>query len=624
MNDHALDEVGVEGFGSDLYIGLVRAIGTDLSDSIEALKIVLTRAGYAGNKFQTIKISSFFDELLTHASRTVAPGAVLVRLSELVDGRYSYYKSRMDAGDWLRWKYGSDILAQRAIAEVRMLRPRTSDPTYRGSVYVFDSLMHPDEVDLLRSVYGRRFFLVAVHSTAEHRSRRLLDEFRSSDPENTAEAELGGLSQDEINDELMKRTQQFERKWMQQVDELMLRDEGVSEPKTAQSPAPPARRVAIRKTFSEADVFVTLKEASDARSSGRLGVIERFVEKVFDEPFHTPTRAELGMAHAYVAARRSGSLARAVGAAICTEDGDLLAVGTNCVPAPGGGHYWPTYDGAESDWRDHRFPWPGDESVVGLDSNDKIKLDLFFDLMNRAMSAMSIDDLLDSEQASLFATFRTIPDQVVHKLFQDETVRAAQFFDVIEYSRSVHAEMSALMTCTRNGIPTKGAVLYCTTFPCHECSRHIIASGISRVIYVEPYSKSRVTTLHHDAVVVERFTGPAPLPVSDDSRSSERREKVKFEPFIGISPSRHAQLYSSTSRKVEGKVADAKKLGRKRHWVLGQNAPLRDSLRPRLRIARASEDLMVDASERYVDTTLRRLLNAVSTEQRGLDHKGQR
>ncbi|MDN3612645.1 hypothetical protein QWZ16_23945 [Vibrio ostreicida] len=26
-------------------------------------------------------------------------------------------------------------------------------------------------------------------------------------------------------------------------------------------------------------------------------------------------------------------------------------------------------------------------------------------------------------------------------------------------------------------------------FPCHNCAKHIVASGIKRVVYVEPYPK---------------------------------------------------------------------------------------------------------------------------------------
>jgi deoxycytidylate deaminase len=62
--------------------------------------------------------------------------------------------------------------------------------------------------------------------------------------------------------------------------------------------------------------------------------------------------------------------------------------------------------------------------------------------------------------------------------------------DITEYGRPVHAEMEAVLSCVRNGILTRGARLYCTTFPCHNCAKHLVDAGIHEVQYVEAYPKS--------------------------------------------------------------------------------------------------------------------------------------
>lgn len=54
----------------------------------------------------------------------------------------------------------------------------------------------------------------------------------------------------------------------------------------------------------------------------------------------------------------------------------------------------------------------------------------------------------------------------------------------------MHAEMFAITDAARRGLSVRDATLYCTTFPCHMCARHIIASGIRKVVYIEPYPKS--------------------------------------------------------------------------------------------------------------------------------------
>jgi deoxycytidylate deaminase len=80
--------------------------------------------------------------------------------------------------------------------------------------------------------------------------------------------------------------------------------------------------------------------------------------------------------------------------------------------------------------------------------------------------------------------------------------------NVIEFGRAVHAEMAALMDSARRGVPVKNATLYCTTFPCHLCARHIVAAGIRRVVYIEPYPKSLAAQLYPDSIAVESAVKP--------------------------------------------------------------------------------------------------------------------
>ncbi len=125
------------------------------------------------------------------------------------------------------------------------------------------------------------------------------------------------------------------------------------------------------------------------------------------------------------------------------------------------------------------------------------------------------------------------------------SLKAAGFFDITEFGRAVHAEMEALLACARSGRSARGASLYTTTFPCHNCTRHIIAAGISTVIYIEPYAKSRASALHPDEIAVDR----------------EEEGRVPFLPFVGVGPRRYFDLFSLTlstgypiERKKDGKL----------------------------------------------------------------------
>jgi deoxycytidylate deaminase len=100
----------------------------------------------------------------------------------------------------------------------------------------------------------------------------------------------------------------------------------------------------LRKAFPLADFFLDSTNAQAIEAE-----IERFLNLLFGKPVVTPTRHEIGMAHAYIAALRSAELGRQVGAAITDEDGNVIAVGTNEVPKAGGGSY---FDGDSPDGRD--------------------------------------------------------------------------------------------------------------------------------------------------------------------------------------------------------------------------------------------------------------------------------
>lgn len=82
--------------------------------------------------------------------------------------------------------------------------------------------------------------------------------------------------------------------------------------------------------------------------------------------------------------------------------------------------------------------------------------------------------------------------------------------------------------------------MYVTTFPCHECARHIIAAGIARVVYIEPYAKSLALELHGDSIELD---GPA------------TQSKVPFVPFLGIAPRNHSNIFAMPDRKdMDGNV----------------------------------------------------------------------
>ncbi|WP_141754317.1 deaminase [Streptomyces agglomeratus] len=113
----------------------------------------------------------------------------------------------------------------------------------------------------------------------------------------------------------------------------------------------------------------------------------------------------------------------------------------------------------------------------------------------------------------------------------------SKLLDVIEYTRTTHAEMVAITAAARRGVSIQDATLFTTTLPCHECTRNIIAAGIGRVVYLEPYPKSEGADLQSDAIYLEAHV------------QEECQGKLAFESFSGFVYWRFDELFSKVPRK---------------------------------------------------------------------------
>lgn len=141
---------------------------------------------------------------------------------------------------------------------------------------------------------------------------------------------------------------------------------------------------------------------------------------------------------------------------------------------------------------------------------------------------------------------RLSPPQLVMDKALDAIYEETRLGSLIEFSRAVHAEMDAILSIARMGVSgLMGATLFSTTFPCHSCARHIVAAGIARVVYIEPYDKSMAQDLHQDAIDFEAS--------ERDARSVDQPSplKVRFEHFEGVAPRLFPIVFRSGSRKAE-------------------------------------------------------------------------
>ena len=472
----------------ELFFGIVGPIGVDLEPVISVLCQELLTVGYSHNPIQLSRqIERFFGS--EHSDETEDK-----RIANL-----------MDQGTRLRSESGcGDAVAWLGIAEIRRIRTEELGGRTSRNAFILRSLKHPKEVETLRSVYGKGFFLISVYAPREVRVTALADRIRRSN--------FGkGKKAPAIAEEMVERDEEEESTSLGQD---------------------------VRDAFPLADLFV------DSRNKPALAQqVSRFFELLFGNVFHTPSRDEQGMHYARSAALRSADLNRQVGAAILRVEGDLIAVGCNDVPKAGGDLYWP---GDKGDARDFQR---------GVDAMADERLQVLGELLERFESNKLLSGDIDA--AKLNGLVRGLISGE-----QKAVLRGTRVMGLLEFGRSVHAEMAALMSAARLGISVKDATLFCTTFPCHMCARHIVASGIKRVVYVEPYPKSKARPLHGDSISVDPSVPSIDL--------------VNFEPFEGIAPRQYQEIFDAGElrKDPEGRTVDWRSRGGKPRFFLFQNTYL--------------------------------------------------
>lgn len=281
-----------------------------------------------------------------------------------------------------------------------------------------------------------------------------------------------------------------------------------------------------RDTFQMADFFIHLERDHHQVEKS----IWRILDLMFGHPHLTPTFDEFAMFKAFISALRSADLSRQVGAVIARNE-EIIASGANDTPKFGGGLYWPIFDPNSNSIIDSQR---GRDYTRGGDSNKN----------EQAKIIDEISRLLQLDESQI------------------ETLKNSRIKDITEYGRVVHAEMEALLMCARNHVSTRDAVIYCTTFPCHNCAKHIIAAGIRKVVYIEPYPKSKAFEFHDDSITAD----PA------------KTDKVYFQPFVGIGPRRFFELFSMALSSGINKLRKEKD-GSASEWIPEQ-AHIRSQLVP--------------------------------------------
>ncbi|QBN88512.1 hypothetical protein EBA17_22620 [Xanthomonas oryzae pv. oryzae] len=436
-------------------------------------------------------------DLLEAELRALSINTVRIKLSQLIGQVPGVPVTPSDVEDdriWKLMKAGNEARARLsdgaaitklAVLEVQKNRELSSGEAVKpakNTAYFFLILKNPDEIAFLRRIYGDAFILISFYEPREERVTSLAHKIASSKQSSDMDGERSNA------EAIVKADEKDGEKQGQRTGD----------------------------SFSEADFFVSTSSRENAYSA-----IKRFVDILFGHPFHTPTVDEYGMFLAWGVSLRSADLSRQVGAAFCDKNGNLIAVGCNDVPRAGGGQYW---------------PGPGDarDFQRGYDSSVVEKTRMVGEIVERLRAKGWLADVAGALPSERRLTELLGPGE-------NPILAGAGINNLLEHGRIVHAEMAAIADAARRGLSLQDATLYTTTFPCHVCARHVVAAGAKRVVYVEPYPKSRAKDLHDDSIVVD----------SHDLVEG----KVTFQSFNGIAPRKYGAMFKMVDRKKKDGIA---------------------------------------------------------------------
>lgn len=393
------------------------------------------------------------------------------------------YRSYIECCNKIREKAeNNSVFSLLTMNAIELSRQSHQSGGHRGVMIVVDQLKRKEEIEAFRAVYDDAFIALSCHSPFEKRVKYIKEKIIADHSETDDDA-----------------------RWDQEAKDLISLDESEGKPFGQD----------VRSTFPKADYI--LDASNRSRSDEGLS---RFFRILFSDPGISPSFEEYGNNMAAQAAYRSIDLSRQVGAAIFDNSKKVVALGSNEVPKAGGGTYWVN---SKSDGRDQK---------KGYDINTIRKRSLVIDIVE----LLKANGKLTGDLAGLD------PEKLNETLLSgdDGILKASKILDILEYGRALHAEMNAITDAARTNTSTQDTILFVTTFPCHNCAKHIVGSGIKTVFYLEPYSKSEVSRLYPDSISID----PA----------NKIKNKIPFKQFCGITKRRFHYFAKEKLKDSTGKV----------------------------------------------------------------------
>lgn len=469
---------------SEVILGIVSPLGTK--------KEIFKKLLYATFKSNGIKIIN-----LSVTQELIQIPATL-NISKSLE-----YFLKMQICSELRKTKSNGILVNTIINSIK--KERNKNRTKKTIVYLVDQLKNLGEYKVLSHVYGLNYLQISLFSNEKERDQNLKERFEPDAEleKKYDEKSLTSLIFNKIKVKGKPVNKFFSRKtvsnWVKDYLNVILSDS--------------SHRL-ILKDFIEIDIELLDKKSGqqvsdlfhkshyfinlDLPKNNIENEISKFVNLLTGQHKEYPTQDEFGMCLAYQASVRSNFPGgRHVGAAIVSSQGEVISVASIRAPAKSSN------------------PTRKDQNKVepGYDKYYK-KIDSWSDFIK---SITTSNNKKDNKIKLNAAAKNNLSD--INKFLKS----------ILDFHPCTHAEISAIIDAAKLGVTVREAILYTTTFPCHLCAKDIINAGISRVVYLEAYPKSKNKELYPDLI---------------DFDTNSKSEKTPFEFYCGIGPKRFLYAYS--------------------------------------------------------------------------------
>ena len=347
-------------------------------------------------------------------------------------------------------KFHLDIIAEEANKYIKYLRKRKDEA--KCSHFVLDCLRNPEEVLFFRKRYGS-FYLISLYAGKKIRHKRCQEKGKSwSDKQEKRDQGKGNKVED------------------------------------------------IHKQNVPGCVLISDYAITNELDNNRLKLrTVRLLALIHEPGCLLPTAEETYMNLAYTLSVRSTCISRQVGAVITNSDGFIIGAGWNDVGSGQLGcstrciddyRKYKDDDCLLSIWRDEFDSFEDKELLRKMDNKNYL---CYKDLKSTILIHERIDKLFSQYKNNLeIGNKERLEDEQEKKLndFADYLKKNLNI-KRLEYARSLHAEENAILqVATHGGVGIKGGTIYTTTFPCELCAKKIYQSGITRVVYTEPYPES--------------------------------------------------------------------------------------------------------------------------------------